>query len=337
MVSQNPILQRTITGVVPGQIAVQQKSWLARNWKWLLLAAFFGLIVFAVGVFALIMGGIRSSDVAKEAVARAQSNPIVVQRLGAQIKEGWMMSGSINVSAGGSGDAELAVPISGPQGKATVYVTARKIAGTWNYSQMLAAIEGSGEKIDMLSGTRPAEPQSNTPNLAPSAKENSQTQTAQNSANASAASAPQPNAHAPNSSAAVSSDIIQSQDTNTAGVVGELVQCKRSEGVLSVKLRFHNTTGAPVDFYVLPPNVSYEKFYVAARSQKYFILKDSGGTYLAPGGDYSCGMPGVCEKLAAGQSNTWWAKFPAPSADVSKVDLFTPVTPPFEDIPITDK
>jgi len=119
-------------------------------------------------------------------------------------------------------------------------------------------------------------------------------------------------------------------------VVGELIQCKRSGGVLSVKIRFHNTSGNPVSFYVLGTNVSYEKFYFTAASKKYFILKDSDGTYLAPGSDYSCGMPGVCEKLPAGQSNTWWAKFPAPSADVTKVELFTPVTPPFDDIPITD-
>jgi hypothetical protein len=149
------------------------------------------------------------------------------------------------------------------------------------------------------------------------------------------APAPQPNAPAANSSAAVSSDIIQSEDTNTPGVVGELIQCSRSDGVLSVKIRFHNTTGTPVNFYVLGTNISYDRFYLAAASKKYFILKDSAGTELAPGGDYSCGMPGVCEKLPAGQSNTWWAKFPAPSADVTKLDLFTPVTPPFEGIPIT--
>lgn len=151
-----------------------------------------------------------------------------------------------------------------------------------------------------------------------------------------AATALPPSAPAPNPSAAVSSDIIQSQDTNTPGVVGELIQCKRSGGVLSVKIRFHNTSGTSVSFWALAPNVSYEKFYVTAASKKYFILKDSDGTYLAPGADYSCGMPGVCEKLAAGQSNTWWAKFPAPSADVTKVELFTPDTTPFDDIPITD-
>jgi hypothetical protein len=113
MSAQNPILH----GSAPGQMAVPRKSWLGRNWKWLLLVAFLGMILLGVGVFALIMGAIRGSDVAKESVARAQANAAVVQQLGALIDEGWMVGGSINVAAGGTGDADLAVPISGPKGK----------------------------------------------------------------------------------------------------------------------------------------------------------------------------------------------------------------------------
>ena len=104
-----------------------------------------------VGFFALIMGAIRSSDVAKASVAMAQSNRRVVQQLGAPIEEGWLLSGSVNVS-NASGDADLSVPISGPSGKGTVYVTAHKSAGRWHYSVMQVAIDGSDEKIDLISG-----------------------------------------------------------------------------------------------------------------------------------------------------------------------------------------
>ena len=321
--------------IMPGQIPTQRKSWLARKWKLLLgLIVVLGVLgIGAVfGILTLIMSSIKGSDVAKEAMARARSNPAVVQRLGTPIEVGWLVSGSINVSTG-SGDADLALPISGPKAKGTVYVTAQKSAGAWTYNLMQAAIEGSGERIDLLAPASMGQPSAAA---APATPAPAGETPGAPSAPPAAATAPQPNASAPITSAAASSDIIQSQDTNIAGVVGELIQCKRSGGVLSLKIRFHNTSGAPISFYVLPPNVSYEKFYVTAASKKYFILKDSDGTYLAPGSDYSCGMPGVCEKLAAGQSNTWWAKFPAPSADVTKVGLFTPVTPPFDDIPITD-
>jgi len=327
MAANNPILQGTAVGQVP----VQRKSWLGRNWKWLLLVSFLVMVCFGLGIFALIMSWMRSSDVALEALARAQANPAVVQRLGARIEEGWLTSGSINVGTGGTGDASLTVPISGPKGDGTVYVTARRIAGVWNYSQMIAAIEGSGEKIDLLSG--PAESQSRAPR--PSVP-SPQPQTAQNSTVAPVPTEPQPSASTPNLLAAASSGVIQSQDTNTAGVTGELIQCRRSGGVLSVKIRFHNTTSTAVSFYVVAPNTSYDRFYLSAASKKYFILKDADGTDLAPGFNWDCGMSGVCEKLGPGQSITWWAKFPAPSADVTKLDLFTPVTPPFEDVPIAD-
>lgn len=146
----------------PGSIPAQRKSWLARNWFWLLIAAAVCGAVFLFGIFSLIVGAIRGSDVAKEAVARAQSNPVVVRHLGTPISEGWFVLGSINVS-GTSGNADLAVPLSGPNGKATVYVRARKAMGKWNYSFMQAAIEGSSERIDLLAGAEAPEPQPVTP------------------------------------------------------------------------------------------------------------------------------------------------------------------------------
>ena len=113
MAANNPILQ----GSAVGQNPVQRKSWLGRNWKWLLLVSFLVMVCFGLGIFALIMSWMRGSDVALEALARAQANPAMVQQLGARIEEGWLTSGSINVGTGGSGDAEVAVPVSGTQGQ----------------------------------------------------------------------------------------------------------------------------------------------------------------------------------------------------------------------------
>ena len=326
MAVDNPILQ----GSAVGQNVAQRKSWLGRNWKWLLGGALLTMVVFAVGIFALIMSWMRGSDVAQEAVARAQANPAMTQRLGARIDEGWLMSGSINVGTGGSGDAEVVVPVSGPKGNANIYVIAHKIAGTWNYNQILAVVESSGEKIDLLRGPQPVVSQATAP--APQAAQTSTVAPVP----PMVPPIPQPGVAAAAASPVGGSNTIQSQDTNIQGVVGELIQCRRAAGVLSVKIRFHNTTGAGMGFYALPPNAGYERYYLAAANKKYFILKDTDGTFLAPGFSYDCGMPGVCEKLGAGQSITWWAKFPAPSADVTKLDLFTPVTPPFEDVPIAD-
>jgi hypothetical protein len=307
-----------------------QRGWLARNWKWLLATFLLGGLVLMFGFFALIMGAIRSSDVAKASVAMAQSNRRVVQQLGAPIEEGWLLSGSVNVSDA-SGDADLSVPISGPKGKATVYVTAHKSAGRWNYSVMQVAIDGSDEKIDLLSGGAAA-PQANM--VRPAPPQADQTAQPPDLTTVAAAAAPPPPDAA--SFAAPASDAIQSQDMNTAGVVGEVVQCKRAEGVLSIRVRFRNNSNKEAKVYIVD-NSEFEKIYVTAANKKYFILKDAEGTYLTPAADYNCGGRGVCAKLGPGDTYTWWAKFPAPGTDVKKLNLITPAGPPFEDIPITDK
>jgi len=306
------------------------RGWLARNWKWLLATLFMGGLVLMVGFFALIMGAIRSSDVAKASVAMAQSNRQVVQQLGTPIEEGWVLSGSVNVS-NASGDADLSVPISGPKGKGTVYVTAQKSAGRWRYSVMQVAIDGSDERIDLLAAgaaatrsnmVRPAQPQADQT-----------TQPSNLTTVAAAAAPPRPDAA---SFAAPASDVIQSQDMNTAGVVGEVIQCRRAEGVLSIRVRLRNNSSKEAKVYLVE-NSEYERIYVTAANKKYFILKDAEGTYLTPAADYNCGSRGVCARLGPGDTYTWWAKFPAPPTDVKKLNLITPAGPPFEDIPITDK
>jgi hypothetical protein len=82
--------------------------------------------------------------------------------------------------------------------------------------------------------------------------------------------------------------VLQSQDTNTAGIVSDFTECKRKEGVLGVKVRFRNVS-SPEKYFNIISGRNYDHFYVTAANKKYFILKDSEGTYLTPsasgGGD----------------------------------------------------
>ncbi len=128
--------------------------------------------------------------------------------------------------------------------------------------------------------------------------------------------------------------VIQTQDATTSGIVAELTQCKRSEGVLSIKVRFRNTSSKKIHLTIYESGATFEKFYVTAGKKKYFILKDSEGTYLAPAGSGA----GVLDMdLGPGESFPWWAKFPAPPVEEKKIGLMTPLTSPFEDVPITDQ
>ena len=135
--------------------------------------------------------------------------------------------------------------------------------------------------------------------------------------------------------AAQQAGVIQTQETTTSGIVAEFTECRRSEGVLTIKVRFRNnsTKQSHLKFTNWNAPGDNEKFYVTADKKKYFMLKDSEGTYLSSN---SASNPAELN-LEPGQTFLWWAKYPAPSADVKKINFMMPVTPPFEDVPITDK
>ena len=48
-----------------------------------------------------------------------------------------------------TGEANLSIPLSGPKGKATLYVEAKKSADVWLFQTMVVKIEKTGERIDL--------------------------------------------------------------------------------------------------------------------------------------------------------------------------------------------
>lgn len=122
------------------------------------------------------------------------------------------------------------------------------------------------------------------------------------------------------------------QDSNVEGVVAEITECRRKGGVLTVQMRLRNGSGSDQSFYVVN-NRNYDAFYVVADNKKYFVLRDSEKTPLAPAADAG---GGVRISLKKGASWTWWARYPAPPAEVKAVDYYTPLTPPFDGLPVSD-
>jgi len=137
---------------------------------------------------------------------------------------------------------------------------------------------------------------------------------------------------APAAAQAKPAEPLQVQETNHAGVVAEFVECKRKEGVLSVRIRFRNTGTEAADWYRVSGG-KYDELYVTAEAKKYLVLRDSEKVPLASPG--SGGYVRVA--LKPGGSWLWWAKYPAPPADVKKINYHMPDVAPFEDIPITDQ
>ena len=126
--------------------------------------------------------------------------------------------------------------------------------------------------------------------------------------------------------------VIASQETNTQGVVAELIECRRKEGVLSIRVRLRSTGSGAVDYPIYRRD--FGNYYVTAENKKYFMLKDSEGAWLATPPNPQDNLDA---HIAAGQTFVWWAKFPAPPPAVKKINLVMPGVAPFEDVPVTDQ
>ena len=128
-------------------------TWWQRNWKWFVPVGCLGLLAIFTGFVALLVtivfGMIKSSDVYKDALAMARAEPAVEMALGTPIEEGLFVMGNINIS-GSSGQADLAIPISGPHDKGTIYAVAEKSAGQWTFSVLVVEIKTTGDRIDLM-------------------------------------------------------------------------------------------------------------------------------------------------------------------------------------------
>ena len=113
--------------------------------------------MFAGSIVVIVFSAMKSTDVYKEALARAKADPAVIEALGSPIKDGFFFSGNTNVN-GASGESNLAIPISGPKGKGTIYVSADKSLGRWNYSGLVVELGQTHQRIDLLHKTAPASP-----------------------------------------------------------------------------------------------------------------------------------------------------------------------------------
>jgi hypothetical protein len=141
------------------QPATPKPNWWTRNWKWFVPLGCFTVLllflVFAGSIVVIVFSAMKSTDVYKEALARAKADPSVIEALGSPIKEGFLVSGNSNVN-GASGESNLSIPISGPKGKGTIYVSATKSLGRWIYSGLVVETGQTHERIDLLQTSAPS-------------------------------------------------------------------------------------------------------------------------------------------------------------------------------------
>jgi hypothetical protein len=140
-------------------------------------------------------------------------------------------------------------------------------------------------------------------------------------------------AAAPQPARAQAAKPLQVQETTIEGVNAEVVEAVRKEGVLTIKMRYRNTGAAPVRVSFIGTPSEVDNYYVVGGKTKYLVLKDDKKIALMN----SLNVHGMLHAdLKPAGSFLFWAKYPAPPAEVKKVNLHTPHGPPFEGIAVSE-
>ena len=133
-----------------------KKSWFARFWWVLILAACLFMTLSAVCVVGTgaagvlgIFGLMKSSPPFQDSLAVVQENTSAQQLLGTPIEAGWLVGGEISETPT-TGTAEISYPVSGPKGSGTVFVTAVKREGEWVITRLTLVMDETKHRLVII-------------------------------------------------------------------------------------------------------------------------------------------------------------------------------------------
>jgi hypothetical protein len=139
---------------LPPGPGASKPTWLSKNVGWVVGFGCLSVILlgclFILGIFGVATTAMKSSDAYAIALSTAEHDPVVIAELGAPLKPGWFVNGSVSVS-GGSGHASLSIPVSGSVRAGTVNALADKSGGVWTFSKLNVTVDGRAGAIDLLS------------------------------------------------------------------------------------------------------------------------------------------------------------------------------------------
>lgn len=137
----------------PPPVQDSKGSWFKRNAWWSIPAGCCGglvlLLVLILAILGVVFGTLRSTEVYQKAVSTAGSHPAVQAEFGTPVDTEFWLTGSVEVS-GLSGTADLAIPVSGPHAKGTLFTEAEKSGGKWTLLTLTVEVDGKDQVIDVL-------------------------------------------------------------------------------------------------------------------------------------------------------------------------------------------
>jgi hypothetical protein len=112
---------------------------------WMLVLG--GFVLAAISTYE---GRFKSTEAYKGALSAARTNPELIEAIGAPIHEGLFPEGEYRSTSDSSGCWSIEIPMSGPEGSATVRVVHHEEPAGSRYTFMVADLEDSGRRIDLL-------------------------------------------------------------------------------------------------------------------------------------------------------------------------------------------
>ena len=126
---------------------------------------------------------------------------------------------------------------------------------------------------------------------------------------------------------------LATRDLDVDGVVAEVIESDRKDGVLTVRVRFRNNGDKPAKVSLVDAQ-GYVHTYLVSGDKKYPLIKDEKGRQVATPRDGGGWLEPTIKPKATW---SWWGKFPAPPADRKDYSLYLKVGPPIDNVPIIDK
>ncbi len=149
--TKRAVLPKNLQPSTPA-VAPRQLPWWNRRWKLTValgvVASLLLLSGFVAAVCSLTFGIMKKSGAYQQAVAAARADSHVIATLGTPIEEGFFVMGRIELINDG-GYANLSIPITGPNGAATIYAEADKSRGQWSFHTLEVMVEDTGEWIHL--------------------------------------------------------------------------------------------------------------------------------------------------------------------------------------------
>ncbi|MBU0660838.1 cytochrome c oxidase assembly factor 1 family protein [Patescibacteria group bacterium] len=127
------------------QRSKNNKQWFAKNGRWFIPLIIIGPMV----LISLVMSLIKSSGAYEIAMEVVHDSPIIEGLLGESVKDGFFVSGSIEVN-GSSGTADLSASLKGQKDSAKLYIRAVKSEDEWNIISLKMRPKSSGEIVVLI-------------------------------------------------------------------------------------------------------------------------------------------------------------------------------------------